>query len=210
MPSLSYHLYNTISILINFLKITRLNRLTWSQTIVCTVTWLWCQRNFVAAMLEEWKYNTFGRLLYSESIDSWVMPLFCLIVGSSKNKKKNLDLCFCLVMKGPPKSTDMWLDARRDFRVRNSGKGAMICLVGEAFLLLHCMHSLSHSLIASLAEIIQYWTESCASTWLVPAWWSCSCAWALWHNGYEARWWGNRFPMANTKSPITSKDSFLV
>ena len=75
----------------------------------------------------------------------------------------------CLVMKGPPKSTDMWLNARRDLRVRNAGKGAMICLTGEAFLLLHCMHSLSHSLIASLAEIIQYWTESCASTWLVPA-----------------------------------------
>ena len=48
--------------------------------------------------------------------------------------------------------------------VRSSDNGAITCVAGAAFLHLHCMHSLSHSLVASLAEIIQYWAESWAST----------------------------------------------
>ena len=44
----------------------------------------------------------------------------------------------------------MWLKACNYIRIRSSGKGA-----GAAFLLFQCIQSLSHSLIASLAEIIQ-------------------------------------------------------
>ena len=65
----------------------------------------------------------------------------------------------CLVMNEPPNSTEVWLKARNDIRVRSSGNWAIICLAGVAFLLLHCIHALSHSLIASLAEIIQWWVE---------------------------------------------------
>ena len=92
----------------------------------------------------------------------------------------------CLVIKGPLKSTDVWLKARKDFRVRNSGKGAIICLAEVAFLLRHCKHSFSHSLIVSLAEIIQYWTDCWANTWLVPACWVCS--WACFIMRVETHW----------------------
>ena len=44
----------------------------------------------------------------------------------------------CLVIKGPPKSTDVWLKACKDLRLHNSGKGAIVCLAGEAFLLQRC------------------------------------------------------------------------
>lgn len=49
----------------------------------------------------------------------------------------------------------MWLKACDYIRIHSSGKGAIMFLAGEAFLLFQCIQSLSHSLIASLAEIIQ-------------------------------------------------------
>ena len=48
----------------------------------------------------------------------------------------------CLVMNGTPKSTEVWLNARNDIRARSSGSGAIICLVGVAFLLQHDIHAL--------------------------------------------------------------------
>lgn len=49
----------------------------------------------------------------------------------------------------------MWLKACTYIRICSSGKGAVMFLAGAAFLLLQCIQSLSHSLIASLAKIIQ-------------------------------------------------------
>ena len=54
--------------------------------------------------------------------------------------------------KGP---ADTWLKACNYIRICSSGKGAIMFLAGAAFLLLQCIQSLSYSLIASLAEIIQ-------------------------------------------------------
>lgn len=49
----------------------------------------------------------------------------------------------------------MWLKACNYIRIRSSGKGAIMFLAEAAFLLVQCIQSLSHSLIASLTEIIQ-------------------------------------------------------
>ena len=65
------------------------------------------------------------------------------------------------------KSTEVCLKAHNDIQVRSSGNGAIICLAGVAFLLVHCIHALSHSLMASLAETTQYWVESSENTWLI-------------------------------------------
>ena len=89
----------------------------------------------------------------------------------------------------------------------NCDRGATICLAGEAFLLLHCIHSLSHSLIASLAEIIQYWTESCASTWFVPACWRRNPMVAQQDDGITGL---PRQTLCVAKPSIASKDVFII
>ena len=70
----------------------------------------------------------------------------------------------CFVMNGPPKLTEVWLKAHNNIRVLSSGNRATICSARMAFSLLLCMHSFSHSLLASPAEIIQYWAESSDDT----------------------------------------------
>ena len=44
-------------------------------------------------------YKHIWEVIDSKSVDSCEMPSFCLVVGCSNNKKKNLELCFCRVPK---------------------------------------------------------------------------------------------------------------
>lgn len=84
--------------------------------------------------------------------------------------------CPCKAMNGPPRSTAVLVNARKDDFNLDRGNGAIICSQALAFRRRHSAYIFSHSRMTSCPDMTQYRADSAANVWFVPDAW-CPFSW---------------------------------